>query len=53
MTGRTPDAIFSGLVAADTAVTGMQQEMEQYAAQAGARAATAEVTEPELEADIG
>jgi hypothetical protein len=53
MTERTPGAIYSGLVAADAAVIGMQQEMEQYAAQAGGRAATAEVTKPELEADIG
>jgi len=48
-----PDAIFSGLVAADAAVTGFQRDMEHHVSQAGARAATAEVTAPELEADIG
>jgi hypothetical protein len=48
-----PDAIFSGLVAADAAVTGLQRDMEHYAGHAAARAATAEVTAPELEADIG
>jgi hypothetical protein len=48
-----PDAVFSGLVAADAAVTGFQRDMEHHASQAGARAATAEVTAPELEADIG
>jgi hypothetical protein len=48
-----PDAVFSGLVAADAAVTGFQRDMEHYASQAGARAAAAEVTAPELEADIG
>ena len=48
-----PDAIFSGLLAADAAVIGFQQDMQQYADQAAARAATAEVTAPELEADIG
>jgi hypothetical protein len=53
MTERAPDAIFSGLVAADAAVTGMQRDMEHYDSQAPARAATAEVTDPELEADIG
>jgi hypothetical protein len=48
-----PDAIFSGLVAADAAVIGLQQDMEHYADQAAARAATAGVSEPEMEADIG
>jgi hypothetical protein len=53
MTERTPHAIFSGLVASDAAVTGFQRDMEHHASQAGPRAATAEVTAPELEADIG
>jgi hypothetical protein len=48
-----PDAIFAGLAAADAAVIGFQLDMEQDADQAAARAAIAEVTAPELEADIG
>jgi len=48
-----PDAIFSGLVAADAAVIGLQRDMEHHDSHAAARAATAEVTAPELEADIG
>jgi hypothetical protein len=48
-----PDAIFSGLVAADAGVTSLQRDMEHHASQASSRVATAEVTAPELEADIG
>ena len=48
-----PAAIFSGLVAADAGVTSLQRDMEHHASQANFRSATAEVTAPELEADIG